>query len=201
MGDKLTYRQGRSIQWGMPDDLYDRAAAIFGSSADGVHWPYDVSGIDSTLRRKDPERFQRELAVLTTKRYTIVEWAEHHGLKKSTVQCCPWWLTRKTSRACTMAKCTRYGDRTPDSHWLDHPILWLKDSKPAVITSAPYNVSAEDQQRLNWWRKEHRTLRVEQGTGWYGYGTTQIVMYNTSRIKYVSSAHNIDRPETFMGKA
>jgi hypothetical protein len=181
-------------------DLHARAAAIFGSSADGVHWPYDVSGIDHTLRRTDPERFQRDLAVLTTKRYTIVEWAEHHGLKTSSVTCCPRWLTRKTSRRCQPdSDCQR---RThEDRPWLDHDIYWTRGSRPAVITSAPYEVSEESLQRLHWWHREHRELRVERGEGWYGYGTSQIVMWNTARIKYVGPAKNIDHPETFMGKA
>jgi hypothetical protein len=184
----------------MPDDLHDRAAAIFGSSADGVHWPYDVSGIDRSLRRKNPEAFQQKLAELTTKRYTIVEWAEHHGLKASRVKCCPLWLTRKTSRRCSPdSGCQRRSEA--DRLWLDHDIYWLRDSRPAVVTSAPYEVSDQDAQRLNWWHKEHPELRVERGEGWYGYGTSQIVMWNTTRIKYVGPAKNIDHPETFMRQA
>jgi hypothetical protein len=179
-------------------DLHDRAAAIFGSSADGVHWPYDVSGIDHSLRRTDPEAFKKQLAELTTKRYTIVEWAEHHGLKASSVKCCPLWLTRKTSRRCTPhLSCRSDADRL----WLDHDIYWLRDGKPAVLTSAPYDVSDQDVQRLDWWHKEHRELRVARVEGWYGYGTSQIVMWNTTRIKHVGPAKNIDRPETFMGKS
>ena len=180
-------------------DLSVRATAIFGVTADGIRWPYDVSGIDRTLRYRDPEAHERKMAELTTKRYTIVEWAEHHGLTKSSInRCCPLWLTRTTSRRCTRGSACQIS-ATPDRPWLDHDIYWLRDGRPAVITSAPYEVSEDDTQRLLWWRTQHRALRVERGTGWYGYGTTQIVLWNTSRIKYVSPAHNIDRPETFMG--
>lgn len=170
------------------NDLYARAAAVFGSGTDGVFWPYDVSGIDRSLRRKDPEAFEKKLAELTTKREVIVTWAEKHGLKKSTVKCCPWWLTRKTSRACTMAKCTRYGTTHPDSHWLDHGVCWLKDGKPAVISSAPYNFADEDQARLTWWTSTQPELSSAQGEGWYGYGTRQILIWRSDRIATVEPA-------------
>lgn len=172
-------------------DLYDRAAAIFGASSEGVHWPYDVSGIDHTLRRKDPEAFQKKLAELTAKREVIVAWAEQHGLKKSTVKCCPWWLTRKVSRSCSMDKCTRYGASSassPDSLWLDHAIHWLKDGKPAVITSAPYHLEADDQARIDRWTSEHPELTSAQGQGWYGYHTRQILLWRSDRISTVAPA-------------
>ncbi|MEU9578798.1 hypothetical protein [Streptomyces chilikensis] len=178
-------------------DLERRAAAIFGKGDAGILWPYDVSGIDHTLARTDPAAYAQKLAVLTTKRYTIVEWAEHHGLKKSSVKCCPLWLTRTTSRRCRWdSDCQRRIH--PDRPWLDHHIYWLKDGKPAAITSAPYEISTKDQERLAWWRQQHRTLRVDQDEGWYGYDTTQIVMWNKAHISYVGPAKNIDRPETFL---
>ena len=72
-------------------DLHARGAAVFGSDANGVHWPCEVNGIDITLRRTDPERFRQEQADRTRRRELIVEWAERHGLKASTVSCCPAW--------------------------------------------------------------------------------------------------------------
>jgi hypothetical protein len=179
------------------NDLNTRAAAIFGTSEGEVRWPYDVSGIDRTLRHRDPEAFRHELAVLTTKRYTIVEWAEVHGLKASRVKCCPLWLTRQTSRRCRFDSPCQY--RTdPDRSWLDHDIYWLRNSRPAVITSAPYDISPQSVQRLKWWHATHRHLKVATGEGWYGHGTSQVVMWSTTRIEYVSPAKNIDQPSTFM---
>lgn len=169
-------------------DLHNRAAAIFGSSADGVHWPYDVSGIDHTLRRKDPEAFEKKLAELTAKREVLVAWAEKHGLKKSPVKCCPWWLTRKTSRLCPKGTCTRYGTSTPDRLWLDHAIHWLKNGKPAVISSAPYNFEEEDQARLALWTSTQPELSSAQGEGWYGYHTRQILIWRSDRIDSVQPA-------------
>lgn len=180
----------------MSSDLYDRAAAIFGSSTQGVHWPYDVSGLDYTLRRKDRDAFERKLAELTGKRYTIVEWAEVYGLKESSVRCCPLWLTRKVSRRCGWDSDCQSG--SADRSWQDHTICWLRNGRPAVITSAPYNLNDEDEQRLAWWCMQHPVLRVQQGEGWYGFGTTQIVMWNAERIEHVSPASNIDDPRTFM---
>mgnify|MGYP000871443271 CR=1 FL=1 len=179
------------------DDLNARAAAVFGGSRYSVRWPYDVTGIDYRLREEAPERFRRDLAVLTAKRYTIVEWAELYGLKKSSVKCCPSWLTRETSRRCpSNSACGRGSDA--DRSWLDHHIYWLRNGRPAVITSAPYSVYSEDRQRHQWWCETHPTLRVQQGEGWYGHGTTQIVMWNTARIEHVAPASNVDDPRAFM---
>ncbi|MFK0154607.1 hypothetical protein ACIQVK_21350 [Streptomyces sp. NPDC090493] len=170
-------------------DIHDRGAAIFGSGADGVYWPYDASGIDRTLQRTDPERFQQQLADLHKRREVIVGWAERYGLKGSSVQCCPWWLTRKVSRRCPDGQCTHYGSGPDlDSLWLDHTICWLKDSRPAVITSAPYHVDPESSARVAWWLEQQPNLRSVQGEGWYGFGTTQIIMWRVDRIATVEPA-------------
>lgn len=169
-------------------DLYDRGTAIFGSGQDGVFWPYDASGIDRTLRRRDPQRFEQQLAELNRKRLLIVEWAEQYGLKASSVKCCPWWLTRKVSRSCAPGRCTQYGVGGADRSWLDHTICWLKDSKPAVITSAPYCFDVTDRKRVIWWLREDLRLGAASGAGWYGHGTTQVVMWRTDRIAIVDPA-------------
>lgn len=170
--------------------FHTRAAKIFGTGQDGIYWPYDVSGIDRTLRRTNPERFQQQLTELERKRLVIVEWAEQHGLKGSPVKCCPWWLTRKVSRRCEFAKCTRYGSsaQTVDSGWLDHTMCWLKDSRPAVITSAPYNFRQKDRERIDWWLTKDTRLRTAHGAGWYGYGTTQVVLWRADRLEVVEPA-------------
>lgn len=172
-------------------NIYDRAAKIFGSDADGVHWPYDVSGIDYTLRRTDPERFKQNLDVLAAKRTLLVEWAEEHGLRASR-GCCPRWLHRNSSRRCgyqfkARMDCT-WGI---DSTWLDHPIWWIKNGKPAVITSAPYHLSDESHGRIRYWESMRPQFAVAHGAGWYGYGTTQVVMWRTDRIKTVTPAEPV----------
>ena len=173
------------------NDLYRRASAVFGAGSDGVFWPYDVSGIDQTLRKRDPEKFQRTLARREMQREVIVEWAERHGLKTSSVKCCPWWLTRTNSRRCSPDQCTRYGmsgATSPDSLWLDHGIYWIKDGKPAVITSAPYHLEAEDQARIDRWTAEHPNLKTVQGSGWYGFTTRQVILWRSDRIAHVVPA-------------
>lgn len=172
-------------------DLHARAAAVFGAGSDGIYWPYDASGgIDHSLRRTDPERFRQQSEGLNRKRLVIIEWAERYGLKASTVQCCPWWLTRKVSRRCEPDNCTQYGSGAPneDSRWLDHTICWNKNSRPAVITSAPYHVSPESTDRITWWLDQHPNLRSAQGTGWYGFSTTQIIIWRADRIETVEPA-------------
>jgi hypothetical protein len=104
------------------------------------------------------------------------------------VKCCPWWLTRKVSRRCEFAKCTQYGAGGDDRSWLDHTICWLKDGRPAVITSAPYNFGQEDRARIDQWLTEDTRLRVAYGAGWYGYTTTQIVMWRADRLEDVAPA-------------
>lgn len=169
----------------MSDDLHDRATAVFGRGPDGIRWPYDVSGIDYRLKRTDPGRYRRDLEEITRKRELIVGWAERYGLKASPVHCCPWWLTRRVSRRCTPGRCTRYGTAVPDHDWMDHSVFWLKDGRPAVITSAPYHLGDEDAGRIAWWTGQHTNLRSARGTGWYGFGTTQILMWRADRIAAV----------------
>ncbi|WP_031080801.1 hypothetical protein [Streptomyces sp. NRRL S-118] len=58
----------------------------------------------------------------------------------------------------------------------------------AVITSAPYHVLDTDEDRLSWWRQHDQRLRVARGEGWYGYGTTQIVMWRADILADVDPA-------------
>ncbi|MGO4427180.1 hypothetical protein AB4Z54_52875 [Streptomyces sp. MCAF7] len=57
-----------------------------------------------------------------------------------------------------------------------------------MITSAPYSVSAEAEARLAWWVQEDPRLRVARRTGWYGLGTTQIVMWRSDLVASVDPA-------------
>lgn len=166
-------------------DFYDRAAAVLGATANGVHWPYEANGVPSL---GDPN-FQEKLAAVDRIRLMMVEWAEQHGLKKSTVKCCPAWLTRPASRRCAPGTCTRSDSTGPDHGWLDHRVHWLKDGRPAVITSSPYGgLSATEKERIAWWLQQHANLRSVQGRGWYLPGSTQIVMWRADRIDEVRLA-------------
>ncbi|MFG2142592.1 hypothetical protein ACGFRG_00070 [Streptomyces sp. NPDC048696] len=83
--------------------------------------------------------------------------------------------------------CTHYGT-AQDRHWLDHLISWLKEGRPAVITTAPYGIDSADRSRLDWWTGADPRLRVAHGPGWYGFRTTQIVMWRTDRLAQVTPA-------------
>ncbi|MET8534025.1 hypothetical protein ABZV67_19305 [Streptomyces sp. NPDC005065] len=179
-------------------DIYTRAAKIFGSNEYGVRWPYEASGLDRSLRRTDRERYYRELDAYNRQRLVIVEWAERYELKKSSVQCCPGWLTRNTSRRCDIRKCTRYGsgEQNVDHWWLDHAICWTKDGKPTAITASPYDISVADEyeakvpdyERIKWWLAQDERLSVAFGAGWYGSATTQVVMWRSDRIPVIEPA-------------
>ncbi len=39
-------------------DLYFRAARLFGSTDDAVHWPYGMGSPERSIRRTDPERYE-----------------------------------------------------------------------------------------------------------------------------------------------
>lgn len=171
-------------------DLYDRAARIFGVSHDEIRWPYEANGLDRSLRRTEPERYRAELDAYDRQRLVIVEWAERYGLKASHAGCCPWWLTRTTSRRCPVTKCSLYGTgwRVDETHWLDHPIRWNKDGKPAAITASPYDDNMSDNERIKWWLGKDPRLRVAFGAGWYGPSTTQVVMWRSDRIPVIEPA-------------
>lgn len=178
----------------MSDDLYARARKIFGSMDGRICWPYNLGIPPKRAFRNDPtpERYEGLVRRAQKAQLIIVEWAEQYGFKESGSGCCPWWLRGNVSRRCNLSSdaCTRYGSGStiPDHYWLDHPIFWLKDGRPAAITSAPYQVSAGDEDRIRWWLSEDSRLRVAYGTGWYGFGTRQILMWRTDRIDVVAPA-------------
>jgi hypothetical protein len=140
----------------------------------------------------DAEAYREAVEQGRRRQETLVEWAEQHGLKLSEAGCCPLWLQRKVSRRCRIdsSACTVYGCHTQalDHHWLDHATTWLKDGRPAVVASSPYSVSDEDEKRLSFWMAADPRFRVARGDGWYGWGTTQLILWRSDRIGYVNAA-------------
>lgn len=119
------------------------------------------------------------------------EWTQANGLKRSTSRlCCARWLLNNRPRPCSWnAKPYSHG---PRPH-LDHPSLWTRNGRPAVVTSSPYpwfgktahQVDTEFREKL---RAFDDRLRVAwtHDTGWYGYGTMQVAVYNADVIDSVS---------------
>ncbi|MFE4335752.1 hypothetical protein ACFRQM_42135 [Streptomyces sp. NPDC056831] len=176
----------------MPD-LFDRAAAVLGRYSGGIRWPYGLETPGFMERRRDPENYKQRVIDTKARQEVMVAWAERYGLRLSPAGCCPLWLGRDTSQRCRHRigygdPCTRYGSSSSDRSWMDHSVTWLKESRPAVITSAPYNVHPKDEERLTYWQQTDPRLRVSRGPGWYGYSTTQIVLWRSDRIAAVAPA-------------
>lgn len=178
----------------MPD-LYDRAAAVLGTTSDGIRWPYGMSPPHPGEKRRNPETYEHRLVQQRAKQESMVSWAEQHGLKYSPAGCCPGWLQGKTSRRCrpygpSADRCTRYGNSNIDHSWLDHAVGWLKNGVPAVLTSAPYGLEhiTEAPERLAYWQQQDERLKVVTGPGWYSLATTQIILWRTDRLETVEPA-------------
>jgi hypothetical protein len=179
-------------------DLEDRGAAIFGRDRrHGVLWPYGLEDPERRDYPNDPDgtRFDAAVRHARTAQETIVMWAETYGLKRNEHGCCPLWLTRRVSRGCSPMSCSRHGGKALDNRWLDHMVAWSRDGKPAVITSAPYGVLETDEERLSWWPRADPRLRVARGAGWYGFSTTQIVMWRVDVLDDVRPAGGERRAE------
>ncbi|MGW6982367.1 hypothetical protein ACWGE1_23495 [Streptomyces sp. NPDC054932] len=165
--------------------LADRAAAVFGREGGHVRWPYGLQQPAPPRTRTDEAltRYEAAVAERQAAQHRITTWAESLGLKQSQSGCCPRWLQRRRSSRCRPWACTQYGGSGPDHDWLDHLVTWTHQGKPAVITSAPYSVGSQDRSRLTWWTREDPRLSFGLGTGWYGSGTTQIVMWRADLVR------------------
>lgn len=175
--------------------LKARAAAILGKGNDGIRWPYGMGPAQRDfLRDESAEEHDRRVAEQQAKQEVMVSWAEQHGLRYTPNGCCPSWLQSATNRKCRPYRertaCTRYRNGTPDYGWLDHVVGWLKDGKPAALTSAPYNLDRipEAAERLAYWPEHDARLKVVTGPGWYSPSTTQIILWRTDRIEDVQPA-------------
>ena len=173
------------------DDLRQRATKIFGTAEGRPNWPYGLHDPQWRYKQTDPARYAREVAEQPEAQRVIVEWAERYGLRETHVACCPRWLLRSSSSRC--AQCWG-GKPEPDEHWLDHTVGWLLDRRPVAMTSAPYGVRSSDRERLAWWAEQDERLRVMTGgQGWYGYGTTQVLMWRADRIAHMETAPDARR--------
>lgn len=165
------------------NDLDRRGGRIFGRVDGEVDWP---SGVDSPYRLmklRDPEKYEREVARQVDAQRVIVEWAEWYGLKRAKMACCPRWLTHKVSRRCN-SRCTAFGGGATDHRWLEHGVGWVLDGQPVALTSASYGISDEYRARFEWWVNEDPRLAVALGgQGWYGYGSTQVLVWRTDVIE------------------
>ncbi|OIJ85075.1 hypothetical protein BIV25_45060 [Streptomyces sp. MUSC 14] len=85
-----------------------------------------------------------------------------------------------------------HGTGSEDGHWLDHAIYWLKNGLPTVITSAPYSVAEDDRRRIEQW-KELGLMAAFGGPGWYGFHTTQIIVWNPKRLGSIYLAEDAER--------
>jgi len=181
----------------MRDEFDERAYRIFGKAIGKINWPYGLNDPDWSVRRRNPERYAIECAEQDEARRVAVEWAERYGLRATDKACCPRWLLRNASQRCWMGndKCTRFGggEFIHDSDWLDHGSGWLLNGKPVAITSAPYHVRDEDQARLDMWAQDDRLKYVLGGPGWYGFTTTQVVMWRADRIAEMEPAPDAGR--------
>lgn len=178
-------RRTREASGPRPDaPLADRAAAVFGREAGRLRWPY---GLDLPNSPRQPTgealaRYEEAVADRLAAQESATAWAGSLGLKQSRSGCCPRWLQRRASRRCTPWSCTQYGGSGPDHDWLDRLTSWTYGGAPAAITSAPHQVTPEDEERLAWWARTEPRLRVARGAGWYGSGTVQLLVWRADLL-------------------
>lgn len=132
-------------------DLDRRAAGV--GVKDGL-WPYGPN-IDVESRAR------------------MVEWAEAEGYKLATPRAqCLHWLVGK-QRHC-VARQDHYHHDGQIDRWtmgaLDHPTMWTRDGKPALILGQPYHSPPEG------WAEEITAawpvhVEVAESAPWYGAGT------------------------------
>lgn len=159
----------------MTDDLRARAVKIFGTNAGAVCWPSGLVTPGAAARLADPAGYRRMMAELEPRQRAIVDWAERHQLKRSMTGCCPNWLLRNGPAKCGMGKCAN------ERHWTDHAVYWTHNRKPVALTTAPYNLDDDDRHRISLWTGLHPELSAAYGDGWYGYSSTQVVLWRSDR--------------------
>lgn len=167
-----------------------QARAIFGKNDEGgVAWPY---GVGATIRNpsRSPEEQRAHLADRAEAKQLVFDWAQKHGLKRTDNGCCPVWLQQNRNSRCGGPRvCARFGMNSRGCDWMDHVATWTFDRKPVAITSAPYELHQGYRDELDQWVDEDPRLGVAYGgTGWYGLGTKQIVLWRTDLIEVIQPA-------------
>lgn len=174
--------------------LHKRAAAVLGTDGGAIRWPYGMGPeVRSVLYPESAEAFAERVEQHKAKQEAMVSWAERYGLKYAPHVCCPPWLQGNANRRCRPyregSNCTRYVNGGPDRGWLDHVVGWLKDGKPAVLTSAPYTLEIlKPPARLAFWTVTDERLKVTAGDGWYSPATTQLILWRADRLEDVQPA-------------
>jgi len=167
-----------------------RAIAVFGKNdAGGVAWPY---GVGATVPNPtwSPEQHRAHLQDREEAKQLVFDWAQKYGLRRTDTGCCPVWLQQARNSRCGGRRvCAHFGTQGRDCSWFDHTAMWTFDKQPAVITSAPYEIHRTYEAELDRWVKEDPRLAYTfGGTGWYGNGTHQVILWRTDLVEVIEPA-------------
>ncbi len=96
---------------------------------------------------------------------------KRHKVKPSRSSCaCPHWLIRPRPAYCDFP-CPEFKGLP----W-DHVDIWIRDGKPACITSQPYGIGGKAIAALERLRIEHNLeITIEAGGSWHFPGSTALV--------------------------
>lgn len=103
------------------------------------------------------------------------EWATFHEMQESKGRRCLHWLETGRCRG-YREECIGTQLWGPDG-WKDHRDAWNWNGKPAVLTAHPYGLRADTMRRLADIADDPRFV-VFIWTGWYGYGSVGIEIWN-----------------------
>lgn len=132
-------------------ELARRANRIVGSHG----WPYGAAN-DARVQQR------------------MVDWAEGRKLKLSGSHCheLHWLRAGHCSPPCS-------GITERLGGWADHVTRWTRNGKPAVLLAQPYSLDDDDLVVLGGLTSADDITIIVHATGWYGYGTTTVEVWNT----------------------
>ncbi|MFF2751751.1 hypothetical protein ACFVVA_40215 [Kitasatospora sp. NPDC058048] len=128
--------------------------------------PATMAGLQKWRALPEEQRRRQEQS-WSTRMQTCIAWAEEHGVRLGRTGGHPDWLLGKTVR--------RNYDSLPS--WLDHPLYWVKDRRPAAITASLYGYEHREDE-VHGWVAGKPGIGLATGPGWYHDGTVQIVLWN-----------------------
>ncbi|MBT2459998.1 hypothetical protein [Streptomyces sp. ISL-86] len=180
------------------DAVDQRGRALFGADREErtAAWPYGLEQ-GQVRNRQTFAELAALLEHLAVGRSTIVSWADHYGLKVAQRNpCCARWLTRSSYGACPKDRWTGRPDCwNGDLYtrgWRDHPIAWVLDGRPAAITAAPGLRHQDFAATLDTLTgQDERLAWTAGGKGWYGYRTSQVVIWRRDLLGDVDTADSI----------